>query len=98
LDAAELAKLNVLSLINQGTAVALHWGLERTKDFDLENETLAVFIDMGHSYTSANLVSFKAVEEAGKKTKLKDKQQFWQLHGTNILDQGILTKKLSNFF
>jgi len=56
LDAANIAGLNVLRLMNESTAVALQWGILRplTKDQELK----VMFIDIGHSQTQVSLVSF----------------------------------------
>jgi hypoxia up-regulated 1 len=64
LDAAKIAGVNVLSLLNDNTAVALNWGIER--QFDSENYTNVVFYDMGATKTEATLVTYKSVQETKK--------------------------------
>lgn len=65
-DAARLAGLNVLALINGNTAAAINWGIDR--EFNGENDTYAIFYDMGASSTSASLISFRSVpDESAKK-------------------------------
>jgi molecular chaperone DnaK (HSP70) len=81
IDAARLASLNVLSLINSNTAAALNWGIER--EFSSENDTYAVFYDMGSAGTTVSLIAFKAVPDETapptpapkKKDKIKDKEK-----------------------
>ncbi|XP_047028167.1 hypoxia up-regulated protein 1 [Helicoverpa zea] len=64
-DAAALAGLNVLQLINDYTAIAINYGIFRRKEI---NETAwhALFFDMGAASTKAALVEYKTV-------KIKDK-------------------------
>lgn len=53
-DAAELANLNVLSLIDENTAAALHYGMDKTFD----TEQLILFYNMGGSSLQVSLVRF----------------------------------------
>ncbi|XP_041981667.1 hypoxia up-regulated protein 1 [Aricia agestis] len=64
-EAAALAGLNVLQLINDYTAIAINYGIFRRKEI---NETAwhALFFDMGAASTKAALVEYKNV-------KIKDK-------------------------
>jgi len=59
LDAAQIAGLNVLRLLNEHAAVALTYGLVKT---DLPEESAGarkvLFVDMGHSSTTAQVVEF----------------------------------------
>jgi hypoxia up-regulated 1 len=57
LDAAEIAGLNVLSLINEHAGAALQYGID--KDFT-DGDRYVVFYDMGASNTYAALVHFTA--------------------------------------
>ena len=57
LDAAEIAGLNVLSLINEHAGAALQYGID--KDFT-DEDRYVVFYDMGASNTYAALVHFTA--------------------------------------
>ncbi|XP_054262425.1 hypoxia up-regulated protein 1 [Macrosteles quadrilineatus] len=65
LQAAQLADLKVLQLINDYTAVALNYGIFRRKDFN-ETAQYVMFYDMGASSTTATVVSYQMV-------KVKDK-------------------------
>lgn len=59
LDAAKLANLNVLALINQGAALALQYGIERT--FEPEKPQHVIFYDMGASDLQVSLFKFTGV-------------------------------------
>ncbi|KAL1506385.1 hypothetical protein ABEB36_005758 [Hypothenemus hampei] len=61
LQAAELAGLKVLQLINDYTAVALNYGIFRTKSFN-ETAQYVMFYDMGASSTTATLVSYQNIK------------------------------------
>lgn len=61
LQAANLAGLKVLQLINDYTAVALNYGIFRSKDFN-ETAQYVMFYDMGASSTTATLVSYQTVK------------------------------------
>lgn len=61
LQAAELAGLKVLQLINDYTAVALNYGIFRRKDFN-ETAQYIMFYDMGASSTTATVVSYQIVK------------------------------------
>jgi hypoxia up-regulated 1 len=65
LQAAELAGINVLSLINEYSGAALQYGID--KDFSNESRHV-VFYDMGSSSTYAALVYFSSYKskEYGK--------------------------------
>lgn len=65
LQAAHLAGLKVLQLINDYTAVALNYGIFRRKDFN-ETSQYVMFYDMGASKTTATIVSYQI-------TKTKDR-------------------------
>jgi molecular chaperone DnaK (HSP70) len=56
LDAAAIAGLNVLRLMNENSAIALQYGLLRQLPEKQPMKTL--FFDMGHSQTTVTLVSF----------------------------------------
>ncbi|KAI7883842.1 heat shock protein 70 family [Mucor mucedo] len=67
LDAAELAGLNVLSLMHDETAVALNFAVNREIGKTAENH---IFYDMGAGSTVASIVTFSNVEtKEGKKTR-----------------------------
>ncbi|KAF2899628.1 hypothetical protein ILUMI_06537 [Ignelater luminosus] len=61
LQAAQLANLKVLQLINDYTAVALNYGIFRIKDFN-ETTQYVMFYDMGASSTSATIVSYQTIK------------------------------------
>lgn len=58
LDAAEIAGLNSLRLMNEHTATALAYGIYRINQFDSEKPTVTAFGHMGHSSFSISIVSF----------------------------------------
>ena len=58
LDAAKIANVNCLRLINENTAVALNYGFFRRTEFS-ENEARNVaFLDFGHAKVTATVASF----------------------------------------
>lgn len=61
LQAAKLADLKVLQLINNHMAVALNYGIFRAKDFN-ETAQYVMFYDMGASSTTAAIVSLQTVK------------------------------------
>lgn len=58
LDAAAIANLNVLRLINDHTAVALGWGITKSDLPEPDNPRHIVFVDVGHSQMSVSVVAF----------------------------------------
>jgi heat shock protein 4 len=58
LDAASIAGLTVLRLINDTTAVALGYGITKSDLPEPENPRHVVFVDVGHSSVSAAVVGF----------------------------------------
>ena len=58
LDAAQIANLNVLRLINDTTAVALGYGITKSDLPEPENPRHVVFVDVGHSSLSVSVVAF----------------------------------------
>lgn len=64
LDAADIAGINCIRLINEGTATALTYGFFRKGDLDAEKERIVAFVDFGHSKLSVTYASFV-------KTKMK---------------------------
>ncbi|CAG8574514.1 8554_t:CDS:10 [Cetraspora pellucida] len=61
LDAANIAGLHVLSLINEETAVGLNYAITHFSSFT-EEPQYHIFYDMGAGSTKASLISFKTVE------------------------------------
>ncbi|KAG4073249.1 hypothetical protein HA402_008595 [Bradysia odoriphaga] len=62
LDAANLANIKVLQLINDYSAVALNYGIFRRKEMN-ETAQYFVFYDMGAYKTSAAVVSYQLVKD-----------------------------------
>ncbi|MEW5320355.1 MAG: hypothetical protein WDW38_011432 [Sanguina aurantia] len=58
LDAARIAGLNCLRLINETTAIALAYGIFKT-DLPEVDPVHVVFVDVGHSATQVSIVSLK---------------------------------------
>mmetsp|Transcript_52485 Transcript_52485/g.113645 ORF Transcript_52485/g.113645 Transcript_52485/m.113645 type:complete len:853 (-) Transcript_52485:371-2929(-) len=58
LDAARIAGLSVLRLMNEHTATALAYGIYRSSDFDPEKPQTVAFCSMGHSIFSVSIVQF----------------------------------------
>jgi heat shock protein 4 len=82
LDAADIAGLKCLRLINDNTAVALGWGITKT---DLpapeEKPRRVVFVNIGHSNYTATVVEFK-------KGELAVKSSAWDRHyGGRYMDK-----------
>uniref|UniRef100_A0A8C4DUJ4 Hypoxia up-regulated protein 1 n=1 Tax=Dicentrarchus labrax TaxID=13489 RepID=A0A8C4DUJ4_DICLA len=72
LQAAQMAGLKVLQLINDNTAVALNYGVFRRKDIDNTAKNV-MFYDMGSGSTTATIVSYQTVKtkEAGSQPQLQ---------------------------
>ncbi|KAL6299797.1 heat shock protein 70 family [Sparassis latifolia] len=68
LDAAQIAGLNVLRLINDTTAVALGYGITKSDLPEPENPRNVVFVDVGHSSTSVAVVAFSKGQLTVKST------------------------------
>jgi hypoxia up-regulated 1 len=63
LNAAKLADLSVNQLVNENTAAAVHFGIDR---LDLEKPTIVLFYNMGSSDTEVSLVRYSVIKESGK--------------------------------
>ncbi|XP_075876138.1 hypoxia up-regulated protein 1 [Nelusetta ayraudi] len=61
LQAAQMAGLKVLQLINDNTAVALNYGVFRRKDIDATPKSV-MFYDMGSGSTTATIVTYQTVK------------------------------------
>lgn len=59
-DAAHIAQINCLRLLNEGTSAALSYGIFKgaKKEFAEGKETLVLFLDMGHASFTATIASF----------------------------------------
>lgn len=62
LDAAEIADIKCLRVINESTAIVLNYGFFRKKDLDEKKERVVAFVDVGHSKTTITIASFKRGE------------------------------------
>lgn len=58
LDAARIAGISVLRIMNEHTATALAYGIYRSNDFDPEKPMVVAFCSMGHSIFSVSIVQF----------------------------------------
>jgi heat shock protein 4 len=58
LDAAQIAGLNTLRLVNDSTAVALGYGITKSDLPEPENARHVVFVDVGHSSMSVCVAAF----------------------------------------
>jgi heat shock protein 4 len=68
LDAASIANLNTLRLINDSTAVALGYGITKSDLPEAENPRHVVFVDVGHSSLSVAVVAFSKGQLTVKST------------------------------
>ena len=62
LDAAEIADIKCLRVINESTAIVLNYGFFRKKDLDEKKERVVAFVDVGHCKTTITIASFKKGE------------------------------------
>ena len=58
LDAADIAGIKCIRLINEGTALALTYGFFRKGDLDLDIPRTVAFVDFGHSKLTVTFASF----------------------------------------
>eukprot|EP00930_Biecheleria_cincta_P071492 TRINITY_DN589_c0_g2_i1.p1 TRINITY_DN589_c0_g2~~TRINITY_DN589_c0_g2_i1.p1 ORF type:complete len:852 (+),score=222.79 TRINITY_DN589_c0_g2_i1:65-2620(+) len=58
LDAARIAGMPVLRIMNEHTATALAYGIYRSNDFDPEKPCTVAFCNMGHTIFSVSIVQF----------------------------------------
>uniref|UniRef100_A0A8C7UXF8 Hypoxia up-regulated protein 1 n=1 Tax=Oncorhynchus mykiss TaxID=8022 RepID=A0A8C7UXF8_ONCMY len=72
LQAAQMASVKVLQLINDNTAVALNYGVFRRKDINSTAQNI-MFYDMGSGSTTATIVTYQTVktEESGSQPQLQ---------------------------
>ncbi|EIW83554.1 HSP70-domain-containing protein [Coniophora puteana RWD-64-598 SS2] len=68
LDAASIAGLNALRLINDTTAVALGYGITKSDLPEPENPRHVMFVDVGHSSMSVAVVAFSKGQLTVKST------------------------------
>ena len=58
IDAAEIANIKCIRLINESTATALTYGFFRKSDLDAKVERIVTFVDFGHSKLTVTFASF----------------------------------------
>lgn len=58
LDAAEIAGLKCIRLVNDSTAIALNYGFFRKADLPDKDPRYVVFVDLGHSKVTVTIASF----------------------------------------
>lgn len=58
INAAEIAGISCVRLINESTAIALTYGFFRKGDLDAEKERIVTFVDLGHSKLTITHASF----------------------------------------
>ncbi|XP_013992641.2 hypoxia up-regulated protein 1 isoform X3 [Salmo salar] len=78
LQAAQMAGVKVLQLINDNTAVALNYGVFRRKDINSTAQNI-MFYDMGSGSTTATIVTYQTV-----KTKESGSQPQLQIRGVGF--------------
>jgi molecular chaperone DnaK (HSP70) len=59
LDAADIAGLKCIRLINESTAVALSYGFFRRPDIQEKENRVVAFVDLGHSKLTVTIASFE---------------------------------------
>jgi hypoxia up-regulated 1 len=69
LNAADLAGLNVLSLINENSAAALHYGVER--NYEINKTENLILYNMGSTSTKVSVVKYDAYLKSISKRKNK---------------------------
>jgi len=73
IDAASIAGLNVLRLINDTTATALGYGITKSDLPEADNPKHVVFVDVGHSSLSTAVVAFSKGQLTVKSTAFDTK-------------------------
>jgi heat shock protein 4 len=58
LDAAEIAGLKCLRVMNESSAIALQYGFFRKEDLDSVKQRIVAFVDLGHSKTTITIAGF----------------------------------------
>lgn len=97
LDAAELADLNVLGLIDETTAAALHYGIDRVD----EKPVNILFYNMGGSSLQVSIVTFHSYEAKDKISKKKKPVGSFEVKGKSwdaTLGGNTFDARLVNFF
>lgn len=73
IDAANIAALNPLRIINETTPVALGYGITKSDLPDPENPRHVMFVDVGHSNMTATVVAFSK-NQLAVKSSASDRQ------------------------
>jgi len=96
--AAELAELRVLSLIDENTAAALQFGLDRI----FNEKRLVLFYNLGSEYAQASLVEYSAFQDKSAKNKsvgqLEIRGKGWALEAGGYHLDLALTELLATAF
>ena len=58
LDAAEIAGIRCVRLLNESTAIALTYGYFKKAEFDQKRPRIVAFVDFGHSKLTVTFCSF----------------------------------------
>ena len=58
LDAADIAGIKTLRLLNESTAIALNYGFFRKPDLHEKDQRIVAFVDLGHSKCTITIASF----------------------------------------
>ena len=58
LDAAEIAGIKCIKLLNESTAIALNYGFFRKGDLSADVPRIVAFVDFGHSKLTVTFASF----------------------------------------
>ena len=58
LDAAEIAGIKCIRLLNESTAIALTYGFFKKSEFDQKRPRIVAFVDFGHSKMTTTFCSF----------------------------------------
>jgi len=90
MDAAKIAGLSVLRIMNEHTATALAYGIYRSNDFDPEKPMTVAFCSMGHALFSVAIVQFVR----GKLTVLYEKSA---LVGGRDMDELLIREFAAQF-
>lgn len=62
LDAAEIAGLKCIRLLNEGTAACLTYGFFKKKELPKDTNRNVAFVDLGHSKTTITITAFRQGE------------------------------------
>lgn len=91
IDAASIAGLNILRLINDTTATALGYGITKSDLPEADSPKYVIFIDVGHSSLSTAVVAFSKGQLAVKSTAFDTKI------GGRYIDQALVNHFAEQF-